>query len=219
MASYFTLTLDTTAPTGGRITISSPTTERTVPVALLATDATQMKLWGDIVASTSSSTKITESTASWIGYHTSASVILSDGDGAKTVYVKFRDEVGNETGAISTVVVLDNTAPTAAISSGPDRSTISEVSGFDKCTFSWSVDEAFNEYKICIVPSNTSPHNVGTPIGITNGSSNMAATGSFNAGQAITSVITSADLRAASDSDGAKIIKIFVKDLVGNWSI
>lgn len=219
MAAYFTLTLDTTAPTGAKITIASPTSTRNVVATLSANDATQMKLYGDIVSSTGSSTKITEATASWVSYATTADIVLADGDGAKTVYVKFRDSVGNETAAVSTIVTLDTTAPIVTISTGPDYTTISEIDGFDTCTFSWSASEAFVEYKVCVVPTNSSAHNAGTEIGITNGSENMKATGSFDESQTITSTIKGADLKAASSGDGAKIIKVFVKDATGNWSV
>lgn len=219
MAAYFTLTLDTTAPSGASIVIASPTNSRTVIATLSAIDATQMKLYGDIVSDTSSSTKITEDTANWVTYDTTASIVLTDEDGVKTVYAKFRDDVGNETIAVSAVVTLDTAAPVVTISTGPDYSTISEVSGFDTCTFSWSASEDFVEYKICVVPSNTSPQSVGTPIGSDNGSDNMSGIDEFTANQSITSSITGSDLKAASSGDGAKIIKVFVKDSTGNWSV
>lgn len=220
MASYFTLTLDTVAPSGANITISSPTNNRSPNATLAATDATQMKLWGDIVASTSSETKITENTASWETYATTKQVILASGNGAKTVYAKFRDAVGNESGAVSAVVTLDQTAPVVTISTGPDYSTISEVNGFNKSTFSWSANEAFVEYKICVVPQSTSPQSAGPTIGTTNGSSNLSGSGkTFPAATTITSIITATDLKTASSGDGAKIIKIFVKDAAGNWSV
>lgn len=219
MAAYFTLTLDTTPPSGAKITIASPTNSREIIVTLTATGATQMKLYGDIVSNLSSTTKITESDASWVSYDVSAPVILESGDGAKTVYAKFRDDVGNESIAVSAVVALDTDAPVVVISSGPDYSTISEVSGFDTCTFSWSANEMFSEYKVCVVPASTSEQSVGTEIGMENGSVNMGGTGSFTANQTITSKINGKDLKAASNSDGAKIIKVFVKDAVGNWSI
>lgn len=218
MAAYFTLTLDTTAPTAPKITIASPTSNRTVTATLSASGATQMKLYGDIVSGTSSTTKITESAASWVSYATSTSIVLADGDGAKTVYVKFRDDVGNESTAASAVVTLDTAAPVVTISSGPDYSTISEVVGFDTCTFSWSVNEAIKAYKVCVVPANTSANGVGTAIGTTNGSTNMSGT-TVAANTTVTSSIKAADLKAASSGDGAKIIKVFVQDTVGNWSV
>lgn len=219
MAAYFTLTLDTTAPTGASIKISSPTNNRTVTATLAATSATQMKLYGDIVSSTSSTTKITESAASWVSYATSASVILATGDGAHTVYAKFRDDVGNETSAVSAVVTLDTTAPTVTISSGPDYSTISTVSGYNVCTFSWSASEAIKAYKVCVVAANTSAQSAGTTIGTTNGSTNTSSSASVAANTTVTTTINGSDLMAASSGDGAKIIKVFVQDTGGNWSV
>lgn len=219
MDAHFILVLDTTAPSNISIEIASPTNSQTVMATLSATDATQMKIYGDILSDTSSTNTITEETASWINYETNVLLLLSPGDEAKTVYAKFRDDVGNETPAVSTVVSLDTSAPAVVISSGPDYATISEIDGFDTCTFSWSADEPFVEYKVCVVPSNTSPHNVGSIIGMESGSMNMAGLGSFEERSTITSAIKGSDLRDASPGDGAKIIKVFVKDSAGNWSI
>lgn len=218
MASYFTLTLDTTAPTGGKITIASPTNNPSVTATLSASGATQMKLYGDIVSNASSSTKITESAASWVNYATSATVVLATGDGAKTVYAKFRDDVGNESAAVSAVVTLDTTAPVVTISTGPDYSTISEVLGFDTCAFSWSADEAIKAYKVCVVPANTSAQSAGIQIGTTNGSTNTSGA-AVAANTTVSTTIKASDLKAASSGDGAKIIKVFVQDTVGNWSV
>lgn len=219
MASYFTLTLDTTAPSGTSIKVPSLVNTRSVTATLAATGATQMKLWGDIVAGTSSSTAITEAAASWEAYATTRAVTLTSGDKAKTVYAKFRDAVGNESAAVSATVTLDMTAPAVTVSAGPDHATVSTVSGYEKSAFSWSADGDFVEYKVCVVPANTSVQSAGTVIGTTNGSENMAATGTFKAAQTVASTITGADLKAASSADGAKIIKIFVRDAAGNWSV
>ena len=218
MSAYFTLTLDTTAPSGAKITIPSPSASRSVTATLSATGATQMKLYGDIVSGTSSSTKITESAAEWETYAPSKAVTLASGDGVKTVYVKFRDAVGNETTAASATVTLDTKAPVVTVT-GPDVSTISKVSGFDECAFSFSADEAFVQYEVRVVPESGSAHTAGTVIGTANGSSNMSGSGSYAASQAISCVIKGADLEKASSGDGAKIIKVFVKDATGNWSV
>ena len=117
------------------------------------------------------------------------------------------------------ILTLDTTAPTVTIESGPDYSTIFEKTGPDISTFEWSVDKKFTEYKICAVPSNTALHSVGRVISTANGSINMAGIGLFEEKALISSSIKGRDLRTASPEDGAKIIKIFVKDEVGNWSV
>lgn len=217
MAAYFTLTLDTTAPSGCGIKIATPTNVRSVTATLSATGATQMKLWGGIVSG-SSATEITESGATWESYAATKALTLSTGDGTKTVYAKFRDAVGNESVTVSATVTLDTTAPVVTVT-GPDVSTISLVSGYNESAFSFTVSEAFVAYEVRVVTSNTSAHSVGTVIGTANGSVNMSGTGSWEKTSAISCVINGADLAAASSGDGAKIIKVFVKDSSGNWSV
>ncbi len=108
MAAFFTLTLDTTAPSGGSISLISLTGTRSVTATLYALDAAQMKLYGDIGAE---STATAEADAVWEAYAGSKVVQLTAGDGAKTVKVKFRDSVGNETAEYSATTTLDTTAP------------------------------------------------------------------------------------------------------------
>lgn len=215
MASYFNLTLDTTAPSGGSITLASLTNTRTITATISATGATQMKIYGDVGTG---STATAEASASWETYAESKSIQLTSGDGAKTVKIKFRDSVGDESAEASATVSLDTTAAVVTIT-GPDVSTISKVDGYDEAAFSFSADGAFVEYKVCVVTSASSLHSAGTVIGTTNGSTNMSATGTFAASTAISCTINGADLEAASSGDGAKIIKVFVKDSAGNWSV
>lgn len=214
MASFFNLVLDTTAPSGASLSIATLTATRNITATLAATGATQMKLYGDIGTGAATS----ESAASWETYATSKSITLTSGDGVKTVYVKFRDSVGNETAAISKTTTLDTTGAVVTIT-GPDVSTISKVDGYNVAAFSFSVDSDFVEYVVRVVPASGSEHTAGVAIGTTNGSTNMAATGSFKANTAISCTINGADLEAASSGDGAKIIKVFVKDSAGNWSV
>ena len=86
-------------------------------------------------------------------------------------------------------------------------------------TFSFSADTDFVSYSVRVVPQNSSTHTAGTQLGTTNGSENMSGTGDFKADTAISCKINAADLAAASAEDGAKIIKVFVKDKAGNWSV
>ena len=217
MAAFFTLTLDTTAPSNVSISIPSPSATRSVTATLSATDATQMKIYGDIVSGGSA---VTESTANWEAYTTSKAIELATGDGVKVVKVKFRDDVGNESVEATASVTLDMTAPVVTISPTPDRTTISEVEGFNECSFSFYADEDFTEFKVCVVTASSSSHDVGTTIGMSNGSQNMSgAAGNYKKEQSISCVINATDLKAASSGDGAKYIKIFVKDSLGNWSV
>ena len=170
-----------------------------------------MKVWGiNGVAK--------ESDAVWETLANIKNVTLSTGDGLKTVYVKVRDDVYNETVAASATITLDTSVPAVTII-GPDVSRISKTSPKDVATFSFTSDVAFTEYKIKVVPSKSSLHDAGTLIGTTNGSTNMSATGTFKASTAISCKIYGKDLEIASSGDGEKIIKVFVKNTVGTWSV
>lgn len=218
MASYFNLTLDTLAPQGLTIKLnngSQYTTNKTVQLAVKVTDESadgyQMKVWGiNGVAN--------ESDATWETLANIKNVTLSTGDGLKTVYVKVRDDVYNETAAASTTITLDTSVPAVTII-GPDVSKISKTSPKDVATFSFTSNTAFTEYKIKVVPSNSSLHDAGVQIGTANGSTNMSATGTFKASTAISCKVYGKDLEAASSGDGEKIIKVFVKNAHGTWSV
>lgn len=218
MASYFNLTLDTLAPQGLTIKLnngSQYTTNKTVQLAVNVTDESadgyQMKVWGiNGVAN--------ESDATWETLANIKNVTLSTGDGLKTVYVKVRDDVCNETAAASVNITLDTSVPAVTII-GPDVSKISKTSPKDVATFSFTSNTAFTEYKIKVVPSNSSLHDAGVQIGTANGSTNMSATGTFKASTAISCKVYGKDLEAASSGDGEKIIKVFVKNVHGTWSV
>ncbi|HBV99394.1 MAG TPA: hypothetical protein DEF36_20435, partial [Desulfotomaculum sp.] len=113
------ITLDTTAPTGGSISINGGdtyTTSTTVTLTLSATGASEMMVSEDSGFSG----------ASYEAYATSKSFTLSSGDGTKTVYVKYRNAAGNETsGTISDSITLDTTAPTISISAPSELLTAS----------------------------------------------------------------------------------------------
>lgn len=218
MASYFNLTLDTLAPQGLTIKLnngSQYTTSKAVQLAINVTDESadgyQMKVWGiDGIAK--------ESDAVWETLANVKDITLPTGDGLKTVYVKVRDDVYNETAVTSTSITLDTSVPAVTII-GPDVSRISKTSPKDVATFSFTSDVAFTEYKIKVVPSKSSLHDAGTLIGTVNGSTNMSATGTFKASTAISCKIYGKDLEIASSGDGEKIIKVFVKNTVGTWSV
>lgn len=206
MASYFNLTLDTLAPQGLTIKLnngSQYTTSKAVQLAINVTDEStdgyQMKVWGiDGIAK--------ESDAVWETLANVKDITLPTGDGLKTVYVKVRDDVYNETAVTSTSITLDTSVPAVTII-GPDVSRISKTSPKDVATFSFTSDVAFTEYKIKVVPSKSSLHDAGTLIGTANGSTNMTATGTFKASTAISCKIYGKDLEAASSGDGEKSSK------------
>ena len=218
MASYFNLTLDTLAPSGVSITINEGaqyTTTAEVQLTIGCSDGNttgyQMKIWGISGATT-------ESAASWETFSTSKVVTLPGSDGLKTVYVKVRDDVYNESSSASDSITLNTAVPAVTIT-GPDVTRISKVSPKNIAAFSFVADCDFVEYKVKVVPSISSLESAGTTIAAKNGSTNMSATGSFSASTAISCTITGADLETASSGDGSKIIKVFVKNSAGTWSV
>lgn len=220
MASFFNLVLDTLAPAGITLSINNGaeyTTKNAITLTIGCSDSEtsgyQMKVWGDITDASS------EVEASWQTYTTSKSVTLTTGDGLKTVHIKVRDDVGNESSEVTDTINLNTVVPVVTIT-GPDKSRISKVANFDSSVFSFSVDSAFEEYKVCVVPSTNSQESAGTIIPTTGGSTNTSGTaGSYEANTPINVTIKGADLESASAGDGTKIIKVFVRNIAGTWSI
>lgn len=225
MASYFTLTLDTTGPASPSITLAGGAqyaTAQLVTATIGTTDSPttgyQMKIWGDVDASHNSSIQATEGASAWIAYSTSQQVKLSSGDGSKTIYLKIRDDVYNESSQASDSITLDMTLPVVTISN-VSASKISKIAGKNSMTFQFSSDSIFDEYKVKVVATSGAPHDSGAQIPTTAGSTNVSgSTGDYPASTPITVTINGADLEAASSGDGDKIIKVFVLDDAGNWS-
>lgn len=147
MASYFNLILDTLAPAGVSIIINDGaeyTTTQAVTLEISTSDSDttgyQMKIWGIDGAET-------EPEASWETYTASKSVNLVTGDGQKTVYVKVRDDVMNESATVSSIITLNTTVPTVTIGS-VDVTRISKTEPKNVSTFTFSSDTAFTEYKV-----------------------------------------------------------------------
>lgn len=204
MASYFNLTLDTLAPSITAFSINSGaavTTSRNVTLSITAPEAASMKIWGiDGVAS--------EAAASWETFASTKSVTLASGDGTKTVYIKVRDSVYNESAASSDTITLSTAIPTITIT-GPDVSVISEQSGKNISTFSFTSSMALKAWKVKLVPANSSAHDAGTQIPSTGGSTNMTGT-TKAANTSVECKIYGADLSsAAGGADGTYIVKVF----------
>ena len=225
MANNFNLTLDTTGPGGAAVSINAGAayaTSRDVSVAATTTDGDttgyQMKIWGDVDGANDESVQPTEGASLWILYDPDYPVRLSAGDGVKTINVKIRDDVLNSTTTLSDTITLDTTLPVPDITVAASPTKISKQATADTCTFSFQSDVAIQAWKVKVVPAANSLHNAGTTIPVAGGSQNttggaLAAT----TNQGVT--IKGADLESASAGDGTKIVKVFVQDLAGNWSV
>jgi len=219
MASYFNLTLDTTAPSGltlsindGALYATSTAVKLTVGLSDEVTTGYQMKIWGiDGVDE--------EASASWETFAKTKSVNLTSGDGLKTVHIKVRDDVGNETEEVSDDITLNTAVPVVTIT-GPDKTKISKVEGFNKSKITFTCDVDFAEYKVCVVPQTSSTQDAGTVIPTTTGSINTSGSdGSYPKTTPIEVTITGTDLETASSGDSVKIVKVFVKTAAGIWSV
>ena len=165
MASYFNLTLDTTAPSGltlsindGALYATSTAVKLTIGLSDEVTTGYQMKIWGiDGVDE--------EASASWETFAKTKSVNLTSGDGLKTVHIKVRDDVGNETEEVSDDITLNTAVPVVTIT-GPDKTKISKVEGFNKSKITFTCDVDFAEYKVCVVPQTSSTPVSYTPLDV-----------------------------------------------------
>lgn len=71
-----------------------------------------------------------------------------------------------------------------------------------------------------MVPAANSLQAAGVVIPTTGGSENTSgAAGGYKANTNISVTINGADLETASAGDGTKIVKIFVKNAAGTWSV
>lgn len=219
MASYFNITLDTTAPSGltlsindGALYATSTAVKLTIGLSDEVTTGYQMKIWGiDGVDE--------EASASWETFAKTKSVNLTSGDGLKTVHIKVRDDVGNETEEVSDDITLNTAVPVVTIT-GPDKTKISKVEGFNKSKITFTCDVDFAEYKVCVVPQTSSTQDAGTVIPTTAGSINTSGSdGSYPKTTPIEVTITGTDLETASSGDSVKIVKVFVKTAAGIWSV
>ena len=228
MATYFNVTLDTAGPTTPSVSINAGAAytgddDVTLTIGTADGDTTnyQVKIYGDVDDSFAPAEyRAVEGSAPWVAYNVSKSVRLSATDGAKTVKIKIRDDVYNESTEATDGITLDTSIPTPTVSVGPDVSKISKIAGKRVVSFSFQADVIFEEYKIKVVPATNSLQSAGTTVLTTNGSTNMAgAAGGYPATTNINCTIDGRDLEVASSGDGAKIVKVFVKDAALNWSV
>jgi hypothetical protein len=222
MASTFTLTLDTTSPTITSAAVAAGAAYATARATTMDTvvsgaDVFQMKVWGDVDPAADANVQTTEGASTWVTYTVSKAITLSTGDGLKTLNVRVRDDVGNQSGVSTDTITLDTTAPVPTISVAASPTRISKVATFDTTTFQFQADTAIQAWKVKVVPATNSLENAGTTIPTTAGSTNTTG-GALGATTNQTVTIKGADLETASAGDGAKIVKVFVQDAAGIWS-
>lgn len=228
MIPSFILTLDTTAPdaaielAAGAALTSTP--DITAVVTSAAADAFQMKLWGDVDPAFDANVQATEATSAWITFdHAAKAIRLLGGDGAKTIFVKVRDDVGNESAPASDAITLDTTAPVITVTVDFAPVKISKVHNpptdvFDISQGTFTSDAPLQAWEVRVVPDISSDHTAGTVIPATGGSINTTG-GELAPGVGTVVTIRGADLEAASPGDGDKLVKIFGQETSGLWSL
>lgn len=232
MANYFTLTYDTTGPANPSISLAGGaqyTNQQLISANIITSDSPttnyQMQVWGDLDVSwgisggyfSGGTVSANQASAQWITYNPSPQLKLSTGDGVKNVYAIIRDDVYNPSAQASATINLDTALPTVTIT-GPDVSKISNQTGKNISSFSFQSSVNYQQFMVKVVSSTGSDHTTGTLIPTTGGSVSMSG-GSGNASTVVNCKIYGADLSTASAGDGSKIIKVFVQDVAGNWSV
>lgn len=221
MASFFNLFLDTTSPKNVLFTLddgSFYTKKKDVVLAITLDDSDtegyQMKIWGIDGAET-------ENDATWENFSATKTVTLTNSYGLKTVYGKVRDSVYNEsTVASDTINLLDESVPMVTIV-GPDVARISKKDGKNVSTFSFMADMDIVEWKVMVVKDISAlvDSETNVLISTTNGSTNMSGTTETEANVPVLCSIRGDDLETASNGDGTKIVKVFVKSADNVWSV
>lgn len=236
MANYVNLTLDTIGPAGVSVKINGDeerTTSTAVSLAITCSDADltgyQMKIWGTAAAPE-------ESDAAWESYQEEKNITLSSSDGIKTVYVRVRDDVWNESVTVSDTIVLYTELPSVNFSIVDSK--ISLVSSKNLAGGNFGFDENIDAAKIMIVTDINARHDDETNIRIpaTNGSFIYKDDSSLLTKQREGylefenilcdkdylhyCIIFAEDIAAVAPGDGIKIIKVFVRSATsGNWSV
>ena len=131
-SSNGSVNINTSSPTGS-ISINSGasyTGTRSIILTISATD--------DSDSTSSLTMKVSNSAdfsdASYETYATSKSWTLTTTDGTKTVYIKFKDSVGNESGTHSDTIALDTTAPSSFDLDSPGHESYTNS---ERPTFKW----------------------------------------------------------------------------------
>ena len=217
MASYFNLTLDTLAPQGVALQINSGESATSNPVVQLnistqdsPTTGYRMKIWGISGAET-------EGEASWETFATTKQVTLINGDGLKTVSLRIQDDVYNESAVVTASITLNTQVPTVTIN-GPDYSKISRSTERNTASFTFTPDMDVQAWKVCYVSESTATQEAGTVIGTAGGSTNMTGA-EATANEPVSCSIKGEDLFTAYGADKVGIIKVFVRNTLGVWSV
>jgi hypothetical protein len=223
MASNIQFTLDTQAPAS--VVLTAPANSGSLAVSVSAsttdTDTTgyTMKFWGtgvsaDVVAGT------TKANAPSLAFTTAQKTVTFVGEGSTTLNLAVYDDVGNETLATPVTINIVTSLATVTVSNISGGNTghtkFSTTSPYNVLTFNFTSSMDYTEYKVLRVSTTGSLVGTGIAITTTNGSTNVGAVESVTAGTPKTVTINMLDL--PTQVNELKIIKVFVKNVAGNWS-
>lgn len=234
MTSYVNLTLDTIGPSGVNVKINGDeetTTSTSATLSITCGDADltgyQMKIWGAVSAPT-------EDEALWETFQETKSITLPTGDGIKTIYVKIRDDVWNESVTVSDTITLFTKLP-AVEAFRIYKAKLSLVNGMNIAGGNFIFDEHIDAAKIMIVQDINAKHDDPSNISIptTNGScivndADDILTGDYMEFEGIFCdfdymcfcEIYAGDIAAVSPGDGVKLLKVFVRSAATKrWSV
>lgn len=240
MASYINLTLDTTGVTplqmlinDGAARCASTSVKVTITLAeedMEYADSYSMAFFGDVVGS-----------GEWMKFAYEKNITLTEGDGAKEVIVVIRDDVHNEGEPAGDTITLHASVPVVTVS-GPSVARISGKEGKDVTTFTFTADKPIHSFRVVAAESinvlhddatsKTLPTLHGSRVTVVNDSGetvainseeelylNLGGLGKFAAGKEFTVTLYANDICEISPEDGVKLIKVFVKEYDGNWSV
>lgn len=228
MSASFLLTLDTQPPADPTLVINggAPFTGQTEVLVTLSTadyqaghrDVKSVRLWGDVDPSADPSVQVAERDSAWQDFRENVVVRLSPGPGRKYIKARLVDDVCNETVEFCGFIDLDIALPVVEITTAVDRSRISKVAPCNTSLFVWQAHSDFVAFEVRVVPSVASPHTAGVRIPTMSGSSGTQGVGAFSGRTPMVTTVNGADLEAASPGDGAKHVKVFIRDREGRWS-
>lgn len=240
MASFINITLDNTGVTPRYIEINdgaarASSTAARVTITLDEADKAyadnySMMFIGDVVGA-----------GEWMKFAYEKNIVLTDGDGVKNISVIVRDDLYNEGDPVADTITLYTSVPTVNVS-GPSVARISDKAGKNISTFTFTADKQINAFRIVLAENinvtqedatnKTIPAVNGSKVTVINDygeaisinaadglTFNMGGLGKYAAGKEFTVTIYGNDICEISPEDGAKIIKVFVKEFDGNWSV
>ena len=204
--------------------------------------AVQYLLYGDFTYDTQNAQGITEASAEWKdlvyvegqAYMLVSNLVATSAEEEyKYVYLKVKDNAGNESAAAVQTFFWDPSEPEVVVS-GVDYNRISKMHTArsdnaakynDETNFVFTPSEPIQAYKV-VAYADQAAAEAGSAADAAipqighddHQSSNMEATG-INRSEPVAAKIVGADLESAVPGDGIKIIVVYVQNLAGKWSV